>query len=58
MNGKRNVTGVLRGFDPFMNITLDQAVEEATKNNLGIIVIRGNSIELIECLEPIDFSKK
>ena len=28
LNCNRKVTGVLRGFDPFMNVVLDEAVEE------------------------------
>lgn len=60
LNGKRHVTGILRGFDQFMNITLDQAVEDVSateKREIGIVVIRGNSIELLECLEPLDIKK-
>lgn len=59
MNGKRHVTGILRGFDQFMNITLDQATEDVNneKHDIGIVVIRGNSIELIECLEPLNIKK-
>lgn len=44
LNANRKITGVLRGFDPFMNITLDNAVEEVSaeeRNELGMIVIRG-----------------
>ena len=35
------MTGVLRGFDPFMNIVLDEAVEGVSsneKNNVGMVV--------------------
>lgn len=28
LNANRRVTGVLRGFDPFMNLVMDEAVEE------------------------------
>ncbi len=41
MNGSRKISGVLRGFDPFMNIVLDDAVEEVSesqKNDLGRVV--------------------
>lgn len=46
LNKGRKVTGTLRGYDQFMNIVLGDAVEEKVnqKNNLGVIVIRGNSI--------------
>lgn len=35
------MTGVLRGFDPFMNIVLDEAVENVSsseKNEVGMVV--------------------
>jgi small nuclear ribonucleoprotein G len=38
LNGNRNITGVLRGFDQFMNLTLDKCVEESTKAELGMVV--------------------
>jgi small nuclear ribonucleoprotein G len=41
LNGNRKVTGVLRGFDPFMNIVLDETVEEVSateKHNIGMVV--------------------
>jgi len=56
LNGSRKVTGVLRGFDPFLNVVLDDAVEEVSaseKHNIGMIVIRGNSIVMLECLERV-----
>ncbi|KAI8888757.1 like-Sm ribonucleoprotein [Backusella circina FSU 941] len=56
LNGNRKVTGVLRGFDPFMNIVLDEAVEEVSaseKHEIGMVVIRGNSISIMETLERI-----
>lgn len=56
LNGSRTVTGVLRGFDPFMNLVIDEAVEECKtgeKNNIGMVVIRGNSVGLLEALERI-----
>ncbi|KAM7447804.1 hypothetical protein ABFA07_004140 [Porites harrisoni] len=55
LNGSRHVTGVLRGFDPFMNLVLDEAVEEVSaqeKHNIGM-VIRGNSIVTMEALDRI-----
>ncbi|XP_074613184.1 small nuclear ribonucleoprotein G-like [Acropora palmata] len=56
LNGGRHVTGVLRGFDPFMNLVLDEAIEEASaqqKNNIGMVVIRGNSIVTMEALDRV-----
>lgn len=41
LNAGRGVTGVLRGFDPFMNLVLDEAVEECKdgqRNNIGMVV--------------------
>ncbi|KAG2388265.1 hypothetical protein C9374_000429 [Naegleria lovaniensis] len=72
MNGKRHVEGTLIGFDPFMNLTLENAVDKVgvmsanqdgtstqTKQEipLGTVVVRGNSIEMMECLDPVYFRK-
>ena len=41
LNGGRAVTGILRGFDPYMNIVLDDAVEERSskeKFKIGMVV--------------------
>jgi small nuclear ribonucleoprotein G len=54
LNANRQVSGVLRGFDQFMNIVLDNTVDEKAKADLGMVVIRGNSIITIEALERID----
>ncbi|QWU89125.1 hypothetical protein CA3LBN_003448 [Candidozyma haemuli] len=50
LNGGRNVTGVLRGFDVFMNVTLAEALElnKLDRLSLGTVVIRGNSIVSLE----------
>ncbi|KAJ3193111.1 hypothetical protein HK101_005401 [Irineochytrium annulatum] len=56
LNGNRKVSGILRGFDPFMNVVLEDATEEVTaseKHPLGMVVIRGNSISVVEALERI-----
>lgn len=56
LNGGRVVSGILRGFDPFMNVVLDESIEEckdSTRNNIGMVVIRGNSIILVEALDRI-----
>ncbi|OZC09293.1 LSM domain protein [Onchocerca flexuosa] len=97
LNGNRIVSGILRGFDPFMNIVVEDAVEnlkkmveidgsidiritaQATdecqwiigkmirwiigkmirwingeKNEIGMVVIRGNSIVIMEPKERLD----
>ena len=41
LNANRQVTGVLRGFDVFMNIVLDEALEDVSpteKQRLGMVV--------------------
>ena len=56
LNGNRTVNGTLRGFDQFMNLVLDETVEVASaseSNNIGMVVIRGNSIVMIEALEKL-----
>jgi len=56
LNGNRRVTGTLRGFDPFMNLVMDETVENlpsGEKYDIGMVVIRGNSIILLEVLERI-----
>uniref|UniRef100_A0A2I3S5H6 Small nuclear ribonucleoprotein G n=2 Tax=Pan troglodytes TaxID=9598 RepID=A0A2I3S5H6_PANTR len=54
LNGGRHVQGILQGLDPFMNLVIDECVEMATsgqQNNTGMVVIRGNSITMLEALE-------
>jgi len=56
LNKNRRVSGVLRGYDQFMNVVIDNCVEEISaqeKNELGMVVIRGNSIVMIEALDRI-----
>lgn len=41
LNGNRRVRGVLRGFDQFMNITLEDSIEEVSateQNKIGMVV--------------------
>lgn len=38
LNANRHVVGVLRGFDQFLNIVLDSATDEKTKQELGMVV--------------------
>lgn len=56
LNGGRSVIGVLRGFDPFMNLVVDESVEETKtgdRHSIGMVVVRGNSIVLMEALDRI-----
>jgi len=56
LNGGRSVNGILRGFDPFMNLVLDETIEDCkdgNKKNIGMVVIRGNSIIMMEALERV-----
>ena len=41
LNGNRKVLGILRGYDVFLNIVLDEAVEEKAggeRQRLGMVV--------------------
>ena len=54
LNGSRKVVGVLRGFDPFMNLVLenaDEVVSDTEVIRIGMTVIRGASVLQLECLE-------
>merc|ERR1712216_244588 len=56
LNGNRTVQGVLRGFDQFMNLVLDETMEIVSpteQNKVGMVVIRGNSVVMIEALEKL-----
>lgn len=39
--------------DAFANIVLDSAVDEKTKAELGMVVVRGNSVITMEALESM-----
>lgn len=49
LNAGRVVLGVLRGFDPFMNLVMDEAVEECKDGqNVSIgMVVSYNIVDLI-----------
>ena len=59
LNANRIITGKLRGYDQFMNLVLEEAVQIINSENsnenedLGTIMIRGNSVILWECLDLI-----
>ena len=70
LNGRRQVSGVLRGFDQFMNLVLDDATDitptpttpstsadgaaaQGQRVALGQVVIRGNSVLMIESLDKL-----
>ncbi|GBG74497.1 hypothetical protein CBR_g18907 [Chara braunii] len=55
LNANRTVVGVLRGFDQFMNLVVDSTIEVVgnERNEIGMVVIRGNSVVMIEALEKI-----
>ncbi|EFA86785.1 LSM domain-containing protein [Heterostelium album PN500] len=60
LNGNRTVIGILRGFDSFMNIVLKDTVEVTYPQeqiNMGMVVIRGNSIVMMEPLEAVSSKK-
>lgn len=54
LNGGRSVTGILRGFDPFMNLVVDESTEETKsgeRRSIGMVV----SIFLFNFSVPISF---
>jgi small nuclear ribonucleoprotein G len=63
LNGNRKISGVLRGFDQFMNLVIDETTDEAPlpvgasgvapKIDLGMVVIRGNSVVQFESAERV-----
>ena len=38
LNSNRQVTGVLLGFDAFMNLVLDKSIDDKLRQDLGIVV--------------------
>lgn len=58
VNADRQVGGTLRGFDDFMNLTLEDIREynkdgQPISENLGTGVVRGTSIRMLESLDPV-----
>ena len=53
LNANRQVQGLLAGYDQFMNLVLDDAVQiisSSEQRKLGQLVIRGNSVIRLEHL--------
>ncbi|CDK28251.1 unnamed protein product [Kuraishia capsulata CBS 1993] len=52
LNGSRKVEGTLRGYDSFLNLTVEDSVEvhQDERTPLGTSVVRGNSILSIELI--------
>uniref|UniRef100_A0AC35TP45 Small nuclear ribonucleoprotein G n=1 Tax=Rhabditophanes sp. KR3021 TaxID=114890 RepID=A0AC35TP45_9BILA len=56
LSGNRHVSGTLRGFDPFLNIVIENATEHLKNGEtkeIGLIVLRGNSVVIMEPRERI-----
>ena len=62
MNGDRRIIGIMKGYDQYMNIVLDEAKEipkvkgsgeKDQKRELGMIVIRGASIQFWENIDKV-----
>jgi len=52
----RSLQGVLRGYDPFMNLVLDETTDPASSDKkMGMVIIRGNSVVQFEILDPLRF---
>lgn len=57
LNMRRKVLGQLRGYDMFMNLVLDNAMEimkNDQQRKLGTVVIRGNSVLTWECIDKVE----
>lgn len=62
LNCSRKVSGTLRGYDPFMNLVIEDAFEEPLHEPLGSVVlsstfnfkvIRGNTVIMIESVDRL-----
>ncbi|OSS52908.1 hypothetical protein B5807_02315 [Epicoccum nigrum] len=59
LNGSRKVMGILRGYDIYLKIVLDDALEEKAgdeKARIGMVVIRGNTVVILEALDRININ--
>jgi len=50
LSKKQAITGIMRGFDHFLNIVLDHAVFEKDMVNLGTVIIRGQNVIAIQTI--------
>ena len=61
LNGKRTIVGRLRGYDQFMNLVMEDCSEVTFKGNtnekelneIGTVMIRGNSVMRWDCIDKI-----
>ena len=61
LNGKRTIVGRLRGYDQFMNLVMEDCSEVTFKgttkekelNEIGTVMIRGNSVIRWDCIDKI-----
>lgn len=49
LQGGRKVSGVLRGYDLFLNLVLDDAHEEPERHSIGTVVRIFRFIQMIYC---------
>ena len=58
LNGNRKVVGTLRGYDAFLNVVMEETIDESLENSssIGTVVLRGNSIVQFESLERVEAS--
>ena len=59
LNGDRRIVGRVTGYDHFMNLCLDDTIEQVSRGGvesrpLFRTVIRGESIVFWECLEKVE----
>lgn len=63
LNGNRRILGRIRGFDEFMNLSLDDTVESVNRNGTDVTqplyktVIRAESIIFWECIDKVESLK-
>ena len=59
LNGNRGVVGILRGFDQFLNLVLDEATSDnGDEEPLWMVVVRWNSVTAMEALEHIPAAER